>query len=81
MFGIMKPYAPPPPPGVQPPPLWGKEEHVLDLLGDRVYFKNHYGPTIATYRNLAEQPDRAAALDRELAELGDRHDLRCGAMD
>src|SRR4051812_28715751 len=36
MFTTMKPYAPPPPPGVQPPPLWGSEEHVRGLLGDRV---------------------------------------------
>jgi hypothetical protein len=32
----MKPYAPAPPPGAQPPPLWGDEAHVRELLGDRV---------------------------------------------
>lgn len=32
----MKPYAPPPPPGASPPPLWGDEEHVTSLFGDRV---------------------------------------------
>ncbi len=36
MFATMKPYVPPPPPGVQPPPLWGSEDHVRALLGDRV---------------------------------------------
>jgi ubiquinone/menaquinone biosynthesis C-methylase UbiE len=36
MFATMKPYAPAPPPGAQPPPLWGNEEHVRGLLGDRV---------------------------------------------
>jgi SAM-dependent methyltransferase len=36
MFATMKPYAPAPPPGAQPPPLWGSEEHVRGLLGDRV---------------------------------------------
>ena len=36
MFGVMKPYAPPPPAGAQPAPLWGSEEHVRGLLGDRV---------------------------------------------
>lgn len=36
MFTAMKPFAPPPPPGAQPAPLWGSEEHVRDLLGDRV---------------------------------------------
>ncbi len=34
MFATMKPYAPAPPPGVQPPPLWGNEDHVRELLGD-----------------------------------------------
>ncbi|ACL38521.1 Methyltransferase type 11 [Pseudarthrobacter chlorophenolicus A6] len=36
MFAIMKPFAPPPPPGAQPAPLWGSEDHVRELLGDRV---------------------------------------------
>lgn len=36
MFALMKPYAAPPPPGAQPPPLWGDERHVAALLGDRV---------------------------------------------
>jgi SAM-dependent methyltransferase len=36
MFATMKPYAAPPPPGAQPPPLWGSEDHVRTLLGDRV---------------------------------------------
>src|SRR4029079_19332587 len=36
MFATMKPYAPAPPPGAQPPPLWGSEDHVRALLGDRV---------------------------------------------
>ena len=36
MFATMKPYAPPPLPGAQPPPLWGNEAHVRELLGDRV---------------------------------------------
>ncbi len=36
MFATMKPYAPPPPAGAQPPPLWGSEAHVRDLFGDRV---------------------------------------------
>jgi SAM-dependent methyltransferase len=36
MFAAMKPYVAPPPPGVSPPPLWGDEDHVRTLLGDRV---------------------------------------------
>jgi SAM-dependent methyltransferase len=36
LFRAMGPFAPPPPAGAQPPPLWGSEEHVSELLGDRV---------------------------------------------
>jgi ubiquinone/menaquinone biosynthesis C-methylase UbiE len=36
LFATMKPYAPPPPAGASPPPLWGREEHVRELFGDRV---------------------------------------------
>lgn len=36
MLAAMKPYVPPPPAGAQPPPLWGDENHVRSLLGDRV---------------------------------------------
>jgi SAM-dependent methyltransferase len=97
MFATMRPYLPPPPPGVQPPPLWGSEEHVRGLLGDRVtdvqvsretvrverfadpdafrdYFKANYGPTVAAYRGLAGEPDRAASLDEDLSDLARRHD-------
>ncbi|MEU7821548.1 class I SAM-dependent methyltransferase [Catellatospora sp. NPDC049133] len=47
----------------------------------RDFFKACYGPTIAVYRNIADQPDKVAALDEELAELGRRNDLGWGAMD
>ncbi|MGW5669556.1 class I SAM-dependent methyltransferase [Micromonospora sp. NPDC003776] len=96
LFAVMKPYAPAPPPGAQPPPLWGREEHVRALFGDRVtdivaqrrsvtvdrfagpeefrdYFKAHYGPTVAVYRAIAGEPERVAALDRDLADLARRH--------
>jgi SAM-dependent methyltransferase len=36
MLATMRPFVPAPPPGVQPPPLWGDEQHVRTLLGDRV---------------------------------------------
>jgi SAM-dependent methyltransferase len=36
MFAAMKPYVAPPPPGAQPPPLWGDVAHVRELFGDRV---------------------------------------------
>lgn len=36
MFATMKPFAPPPPPGAQPAPLWGSEDHLRELFGDRI---------------------------------------------
>jgi 2-polyprenyl-6-hydroxyphenyl methylase/3-demethylubiquinone-9 3-methyltransferase len=36
LFRTVEPFASPPPPGSQPPPLWGNEEHVRELFGDRV---------------------------------------------
>ncbi|TDL09605.1 class I SAM-dependent methyltransferase [Mycolicibacterium obuense] len=36
LFATVKPYAPPPPPGASPPPLWGSEDHVRELFGERV---------------------------------------------
>jgi SAM-dependent methyltransferase len=36
LFRTIGPFAPTPPPGAQPPPLWGGEEHLRELLGDRV---------------------------------------------
>ncbi|MEU2745279.1 class I SAM-dependent methyltransferase [Streptomyces collinus] len=102
MFAAMKPYAPPPSPGAQPPPLWGDEDHVRALLGDRVtdvsaerrtvrvdrfetpemfrdYFKERYGPTISVYKNIAGEPDRAAALDGALVDLARDGDQGTGS--
>jgi SAM-dependent methyltransferase len=95
LFTTMKPYAPPPPPGAQPPALWGNEDHVRSLLADRVTdvdarrltlrvarfrkpqefrdcFKSNYGPTIAVYENIADDPERVASLDRDLDDLARR---------
>lgn len=97
MFATMKPYAPPPPPGASPAPLWGSADHVRALFGDRVsevttemrtlpvsnfgtpeafrdYFKASYGPTIAVYAANAHDPERLAALDRDLADFARRFD-------
>ncbi len=38
LFRALGPFAPPPPSGAQPPPLWGSEEHIKALFGDRVDF-------------------------------------------
>ncbi|HZO06955.1 MAG TPA: methyltransferase domain-containing protein [Solirubrobacterales bacterium] len=36
LFRAMGPFAPTPPPGAQPPPLWGGEDHLRELFGERV---------------------------------------------
>ncbi|HET8565732.1 MAG TPA: methyltransferase domain-containing protein [Solirubrobacterales bacterium] len=38
LFRTMGPFMPAPPPGAQPPPLWGSEEHLRELFGDQVGF-------------------------------------------
>jgi SAM-dependent methyltransferase len=40
LFRTMGPFAPTPPPGAQPPPLWGSEDHLRELFGDRVDFRS-----------------------------------------
>ena len=35
-FGVFVPYMPPPAPGALPPVMWGSEDHVRELFGDRV---------------------------------------------
>ena len=37
----------------------------------RDYFKATYGPTISVYRNIEGDPDRVAALDADIARVGD----------
>ena len=104
LFATMRPYVPPPPAGAQPPPLWGDEEHVMSLLGDRVsnlearrqtlkvemfdeptgfrdYFKANYGPTIAVYKAIAEDPERVTALDNDLDDLAKRFGAGSGSME
>ncbi|MEV6406661.1 class I SAM-dependent methyltransferase [Streptomyces bobili] len=44
----------------------------------RDYFKERYGPTISVYKNIAGEPDRAAALDRDLAALASDGNLAAG---
>jgi len=103
MFATMKPYAPAPPTGASPAPLWGRADHVRTLLGDKAgdlvahqhtlrvsrfadgadfrdFFKTNYGPTIAVYRFLGDDTAKVAALDADLATLGDRY-LTDGVME
>lgn len=95
MLGVMKPHAAPPPPGAQPPVLWGRPDHVAELFGDKVtdlsferrrvsvdcfadgaafrdLFRTCYGPTVATYARVADDPEATAALDEGLAALADK---------
>ena len=44
----------------------------------RDYFKAFYGPTIAVYKAIADDPERVAALDVELADLTRRFDREDG---
>lgn len=49
----------------------------------RDFFKRNYGPTIAVYRAIADEPDKVEALDRELVSLAVRFGLmeHSGTMD
>jgi ubiquinone/menaquinone biosynthesis C-methylase UbiE len=91
---VFAPYVPPPPQGARSPALWGSEEHVRELFGERVEFleltrreyaeraaspreyvelvKQTFGPTVAIYQSLAEQPERSAALDHDFLEFANR---------
>lgn len=93
-FGALAPYAPEPPPGAQPPPLWGSEDHVRELIGDSVevldmtrdsyverapdpaayrdLLKRTFGPIVAMYDDLAGEPERLDALDRDLLDFAAR---------
>lgn len=50
-----------------------KVRRFADGAAFRDFFKRTYGPTIVTYRGIADQPERVTELDRLLADLGDRH--------
>jgi ubiquinone/menaquinone biosynthesis C-methylase UbiE len=93
-FQALAPYTPPPPPGALPPLMWGSEEHVRELFGDRTesldmtrreyveraaspsdyceFFKETFGPAVAIRASLADQPERAAAFDRDFLEYATR---------
>jgi ubiquinone/menaquinone biosynthesis C-methylase UbiE len=94
-FALFGRYAPPPPPGSQAPVLWGSEEHVRELFGDRVasleltrkhavetmpgtpreycdFYKQTFGPVVALFGSLADDPARAAALDAEFFDFAVR---------
>ncbi len=47
----------------------------------RDVFAAYYGPTIAAYRNVADDPERTAALDQALVELADSWGAATGRME
>ncbi len=93
-FPALAPYMPPPPPGALPPVMWGSEEHVRELFGDRTeslemtrreyveraaspsdyceFLKETFGPAVAIRASLADQPERAAAFDRDFLDYATR---------
>jgi ubiquinone/menaquinone biosynthesis C-methylase UbiE len=93
-LGVFAPYVAPPPQSARSPALWGSEQHVRELFGERVellelarreygetaanprdyveLFKQTFGPIVAIYQSLADQPERSAALDRDFLEFADR---------
>jgi SAM-dependent methyltransferase len=46
----------------------------------RDYFKARYGPTIAVYQSIADDPSRTKALDQALAELARQNDHGTGTI-
>jgi SAM-dependent methyltransferase len=48
-------------------------DHFADPTAFRDYFGTRYGPTVAVYRSLADDPERTAALDADLVALAARH--------
>jgi SAM-dependent methyltransferase len=92
LFQTMGPFAPAPPPGAQPPPLWGGEDHVRGLFGDRVDWRTldreeleitafsrprDYGEHFkARYGPTIAARANAVATDRE-AEFDDALDSFC----
>jgi ubiquinone/menaquinone biosynthesis C-methylase UbiE len=93
-FAALAPYMPAPSPEALPPPLWGSEERVRELFGDRLeslemtrkhyveraasprdyreLFKQTFGPVVGIYASLADEPERADALDRDFLEFATR---------
>lgn len=103
MLATIRPYRPSLSPAVPPAALWGREDYIAGLLGDRIhrvetsrgmlavhrfdtaagvhdYFKNHYGPTIEAYANIAHNRALTAELDAQLIELAEQY-LADGAME
>lgn len=92
LFRTMKPFAAPPPPGAQPPPLWGSEEHLTGLFGNQVDFHTlqrdtleitafprarDYGEHFKAYYGPTIAVRANAAKDGRAAEFDEALDLFC----
>jgi SAM-dependent methyltransferase len=58
-----------------------RADGMADPASFREYFKQNYGPTIAAYRGLADDPVRTAGLDETLDDLVERFRTPDGAID
>jgi SAM-dependent methyltransferase len=96
LFRTMKPFAAPPPPGAQPPPLWGSEEHLTGLFGNRVDFHvlqrdtleitaftrpREYGEHFKAYYGPTIAARANAAKDGRAEEFDEALDLFCDKWD
>ena len=96
LFRTMKPFAPAPPPGAQPPPLWGSEEHLGGLFGNRVEFHTlerdlleitaferprDYGEHFKTYYGPTIAARANAAREGREAEFDEALDRFCDEWD
>jgi 2-polyprenyl-6-hydroxyphenyl methylase/3-demethylubiquinone-9 3-methyltransferase len=95
MFEIIERHSPPLPPDALSALLWGNEDHVRELFGDRVesldmtpkkllidsfaepvdlsrFMKANHPLVVGLYKDLADEPARVAALDREMTEAATR---------
>jgi SAM-dependent methyltransferase len=95
LFALLERYAPRSALGPLSPLLWGREDYVRELFGDRLeslemtrktlvmdrfadpvelrlFFKSNHPLVVALYQDLADEPTRIAALDRDFAEAAAR---------
>ncbi len=62
IFGVVAPYMPPPPPDALSPLLWGTEDHLRKLFGDRV---ESLETSDRTYTEMARSPQEYVDLYKE----------------
>ncbi len=56
-------------------------DHFVDASAFLGYFKEQFGPTIAAYKGIQDEPHRVRDLDEALIELARCHDLGGGVME